>query len=135
MQLASGFMQLTAAGCRCNIVHFRCHFKRKMLITALEWGLPYSKFSSREVYRRIYIQKSSFTAPLTRRRKTQFPTVYPTIYLHKRKFWIQLSPKCYLFLKFHPKIQVYSSLISKDQKHRVFLRNRFSTRVHTGKFQ
>ena len=26
------------------------------------------------------------------RRKTKFPTVYPTIYLPKSKFWIQLSP-------------------------------------------
>ena len=30
--------------------------------------------------------------PLMRRRKTKFPTVYPTIYLPKWKFWIQLSP-------------------------------------------
>ena len=47
-----------------------------------------------EVYRRIYIRKSRLTAPLTRRRKTKFPTVYPTIYLPKWKFWIQLSPNC-----------------------------------------
>ena len=32
-------------------------------------------------------------APLTRRRKTNFPTVYPTIYLPKWQIWIQLSPK------------------------------------------
>ena len=51
--------------------------------SALEWGLPYSKFSFREVYRRIYLQKSRFMAPLTRRRKTKFPTIYPTIYLPK----------------------------------------------------
>ena len=31
--------------------------------------------------------------PLTRRRKTKFPTVYPTIYLPKWQIWIQLSPK------------------------------------------
>ena len=29
------------------------------------------------VYRRIYGRKSRFTAPLTRRRNTKFPTVYP----------------------------------------------------------
>ena len=39
-------------------------------------------------------RKSCFTAPLTRRCKTKFPTVYPTIYLLKWKFWIQLSPNC-----------------------------------------
>ena len=32
-----------------------------------------------EVYRRIYVRKSRFTA--TRRRKTKFPTVYPTVNL------------------------------------------------------
>ena len=45
-----------------------------------------------EVYRRIYVRKSCFTALLTRRRKTKFPTVYPTIYLPKWQIWIQLSP-------------------------------------------
>ena len=30
-ELASGFMQLAAAGCRCNIEHFHCLFERKML--------------------------------------------------------------------------------------------------------
>ena len=34
----------------------------------------------------------TFTASLTQRRKTKFPTVYPTIYLPKWKFWIQLYP-------------------------------------------
>ena len=29
---------------------------------------------------------------ILRRRKTKFPTGYPTIYLPKWKFWIQLSP-------------------------------------------
>ena len=32
MQLASGFMQLAAAGCVCNRVHFHCLFEGKMLI-------------------------------------------------------------------------------------------------------
>ena len=31
------------------------------------------------VYRRIYVRKSRFTAPLARRLRTEFPTVYPTI--------------------------------------------------------
>ena len=35
------------------------------------------------VYRRIYVRKLYFTAPLTRRCKTKFPTVYTTIYLPK----------------------------------------------------
>ena len=32
MQLASGFMQLEAPGCRRNKVHFHCLFEGKMLI-------------------------------------------------------------------------------------------------------
>ena len=36
--------------------------------------------------------KSRFTAPLMRRRKTKFSTIYPSLYLPKWKFWIQLSP-------------------------------------------
>ena len=32
MQLASGFMQLAAAGCRHNILHFHCLFEGKMLL-------------------------------------------------------------------------------------------------------
>ena len=60
--------------------------------SALEWGSPYSKFSFGEVYHRIYVQKSRFTAPLAHCRKTKFPTVYLTIYLRKWNFWIQLSP-------------------------------------------
>ena len=47
------------------------------------------------MYCQIYVRKSSFTAQLTRRCKTKFPTIYPTIYLPKWKFWIQLSPKWY----------------------------------------
>ena len=31
--------------------------------------------------KRKHVRKSRFTAPLTRRCKTKFPTVYPTIYL------------------------------------------------------
>ena len=45
MQLASGFMQLAAVGRRRNIVHFHCLFEGKTVNSALEWGLPYSKFS------------------------------------------------------------------------------------------
>ena len=30
-------------------------------------------------------------------RNTSFQTVYPTIYLPKRKVWIQLSPQCFFF--------------------------------------
>ena len=47
-----------------------------------------------ELYRSIYGRKSCFiTVPLKHRRKIKFPTVYPTIYLPKLKFFlIQLSP-------------------------------------------
>ena len=37
MQLASGFMQLAAAGRRRNKVHFHCLFEGKMLIVHLNW--------------------------------------------------------------------------------------------------
>ena len=40
----------------------------------------------------LSVLKSHFTAPLLCCRNTKFPTVYPTIYLPKLKFWIQLSP-------------------------------------------
>ena len=67
-------------------------FERKIQ-KCIRMGITIFKISFREVYRRIYVRKSRFTAPLARRRKTKFPTVYPTIYLPKWKFWIQLSPK------------------------------------------
>ena len=40
----------------------------------------------------MYIRKLRFTAPLARRRKTKFPTVYPTIYLPKLKFLNTVIP-------------------------------------------
>ena len=94
MQLASIFMQFAASERLGAKKYIFTVFLKGNVNSALEWGLPYSKFSFREVYRRIYLQKSRFMAPLTRRRKTKFPTIYPTIYLPKWKFWIQLSPKC-----------------------------------------
>ena len=66
-----------------NKVHFHCLFDGKMLIVQIRMGITIFKISFGEVYRRIYVRKSRFTAPLTRRRKTKFPTVYPTIYLPK----------------------------------------------------
>ena len=39
----------------------------------------------------LRLRTTRFTAPLARRRETKFPTVYPTIYLPKWKFWILLS--------------------------------------------
>ena len=41
----------------------------------------------------IYGRKLRFTAPLTRRRKTKFPTVKPPIYLPKCQIWKQFSRK------------------------------------------
>ena len=58
-------------------------------------GITIFKIFKWGVYRRINVRKSRFTAPLMRCRKTEFPTVYPTIYLPKWKFWIQLSPKSF----------------------------------------
>ena len=45
----------------------------------IRMGITMFKFSFGEVYRRINIRKSPFTAPLARCRETKFPTVYPTI--------------------------------------------------------
>ena len=45
------------------------------------------------VNQRFYGHKLRFTVPLTRRRKTKFPTVKPPIYLPKWQIWMQLSPK------------------------------------------
>ena len=49
-----------------------------------------------EVYRRIYVRKSRITAPLTRRRRTKFPTVHPTIYLPK--YFLNIKIFVYLFV-------------------------------------
>ena len=92
MQLASGFMQLAAAGRIGATKYIFTVFSKGKFNYALEWGWLYSIFSFGEVYRLIYVRKSRFTAPLTRRRKTKFLTVYQMIYLPKWKFWIQLSP-------------------------------------------
>ena len=56
-------------------------------------GITASNLSSGKVNRRFYGRKLRFTAPLTRRRKTKFPTVKPPIYLPKCQIWKQLSPK------------------------------------------
>ena len=85
MQLASGFMQLAATGRIGATKYIFTVFLKGNVNIALEWGYPYSKFSFVEVYRRIYVRKSRFTALLTRRRKTKFPTVYPTIYMYLPK--------------------------------------------------
>ena len=55
-------------------------------------GITASNLSFGEVNRRFYGRKLRFTAPLTRRRKTKFPTVKPPIYLPKCQIWKQLSP-------------------------------------------
>ena len=59
-------------------------------------GITASNLSFGEVNRRFYGRKLRFTAPLTRRRKTKFPTVKPPIYLPKCQIWKQLSPNCVL---------------------------------------
>ena len=59
----------------------------------IRMGITASNMSFGEVNRRFYGRKLRFTAPLTRRRKTKFPTVKPPIYLPKCQIWKQLSPK------------------------------------------
>ena len=66
MQLVIGFMQLSAAGGRCNIVYFHCPFEGKKVNSVLQWGISYSKFSFGEVYHWIYVWISRFTALLAR---------------------------------------------------------------------
>ena len=46
-------------------------------------GMTIFKVSFGEVYRRIYGPKWLFTGSLASRRKTKFPTLYPTIYVPK----------------------------------------------------
>ena len=118
MQLASGFMQLTIYFPNEHFEYSYPHsnayvtfllknvcenvysmlrqrsqtFLSKKCYVCIRMGITVFKMFIGEVYRRIYVRKSRFTAPLTRRRKTKFPTVYPTIYLPKCKFLIQLSP-------------------------------------------
>ena len=58
----------------------------------IRMGITASNLSFGEVNRRFYGRKLRFTAPLTRRRKTKFPTVKPPIYLPKCQIWMQLSP-------------------------------------------
>ena len=56
----------------------------EQLVLSDKWARKlYSKFSFGEVYRRIYGRKFSFTATREGSRKTEFPNVYPTIYLRK----------------------------------------------------
>ena len=73
----------------------------------IRMGITIFKFPFVEVYRRIYVRKSRFTAPLARRSKTKFPTVYPATYLPKWKFLIQLSPNC-VYLCDSSKYRYYS---------------------------
>ena len=44
MQLASGFLQLAAAGRRRNIVHFHCIFEEKNVNSALQWGFHLGRY-------------------------------------------------------------------------------------------
>ena len=57
-------------------------FEKKLQkgIKNLEWGLPYSKFSFREVYRQIYSPKSRVEDPITHRRKTKYIQKYTFTY-------------------------------------------------------
>ena len=63
----------------------------------IRMGITASNLSFGEVNRRFYGRKLRFTAPLTRRRKTKFPTVKPPIYLPKCQIWMQLSPNLLRF--------------------------------------
>ena len=78
-------------------------------------GITASNLSFVEVNRRFYGRKLRFTAPLTRRRKTKFPTVKPPIYLPKCQIWMQLSPNFLTKLIYTDlRINVFSHLTNFD---------------------
>ena len=64
----------------------------KKLQNCIRMGISIFQFSLGEVYRRICGRKSRFTSPLARHHKAKLQTVFPTIYLPKLNFSIQLSP-------------------------------------------
>ena len=72
------FHMMTCRIMRLAMVQFETKLQK-----CIRMGITIFNFAFGEVYRRIYIRKSHFTAPLARRRKTKFPTVYPKIYLPK----------------------------------------------------
>ena len=78
MQLANGFMQLAAAGRRRNMLHFLCLFEGENGTSDNHIQIFYLVSN---IVRYVYVLKSCFTASLyiIPRRKTKFPTVYPTI--------------------------------------------------------
>ena len=90
-------------------------------------GITASNLSFGEVNRRFYGRKLRFTAPLTRRRKTKFPTVKPPIYLPKCQIWMQLSPKsqmqqitlliAFFFLIKHKYWQFVGIIFQADNSH------------------
>ena len=68
-------------------------FSIEKMNKCIRMGITASNLSFGEVNRRFYSRKLRFMAPLTRRRKTKFPTVKLPIYLPKCQIWKQLSPK------------------------------------------
>ena len=70
MQLASGFMQLAAAG------HMGAtnYIFAVLLKEKCEWCIRMAITIFKTFISGVYVRKSRFTGPLTRRRKTRFPT-------------------------------------------------------------
>ena len=70
--MACGFMRLATL-----------YFELKLL-KCIRMGITiFNNFILGGISSDICVRKSRFTAPLARRRKTKFPTLYPTIYLPK----------------------------------------------------
>ena len=96
MQMASGFMQLAATGCRRNILHCHCLFEGKCYfcirkeITILKiiiWvGISLDMRS-----------ELTFLALLSCHRQTKFSFHMSNDNHPKWEFWIQLSPQCFCF--------------------------------------
>ena len=71
MQLASGFMQLAAAGCSRNILHFHCLFVGKYYL-CIRMGITILKINHLGRYIVGYAFRGHVLAPLTRHPKIKF---------------------------------------------------------------
>ena len=92
------------------------------------------KIVIREVKRRFCGRKLHYTAPLTCRRKTKFPTIKPTVYLPNWQVWRQFSPIYLIILVFsnllrYRRDSVFGNFV---QNVAVFSLPRWSHKIHTG---
>ena len=69
-------------------------FKDKNMIKCIRMEtIVLKKMSFGKANRRFCVRElRGFTAPMSRRRKTKFATIKPTIYIPKQQFFVHLSP-------------------------------------------